>query len=149
MEAGPDYSPGPFSTTYLVPTAARRQRSPDVLAESGGEGPLGNGAEQVLNVPEGASAVRSPWWVGDEDRSKAVSRAHEDASVLGGAPIEHEALIAAPIELNRLAASATNHCLTGCLTGEVTGMAIATALGWGNVASTALAVALAFCSATA
>jgi hypothetical protein len=46
--------------------------------------------------------------------------------------------------LNRLAASATNHCLTGCLIGEVTGMTIATALGWGDVASIALAVALAF-----
>src|SRR5688500_6934624 len=51
---------------------------------------------------------------------------------------------AAPGELNRLAASATNHCLTGCVIGEVTGMTIATALGWGDVASIALAVALAF-----
>jgi hypothetical protein len=48
------------------------------------------------------------------------------------------------MELNRLAASATNHCLTGCLIGEVTGMVVATALGWGDVASIALAVALAF-----
>jgi hypothetical protein len=47
-------------------------------------------------------------------------------------------------ELNRLAASATNHCLTGCVLGEVVGMVIATALGWGNAASIALAVALAF-----
>ena len=47
-------------------------------------------------------------------------------------------------DLNRLAASATNHCLTGCLIGEVTGMVIATALGWGDVASIVLAVALAF-----
>jgi hypothetical protein len=47
-------------------------------------------------------------------------------------------------ELNRLATSATNHCLTGCVIGEVTGMTIATALGWGDVASIALAVALAF-----
>jgi Domain of unknown function (DUF4396) len=46
--------------------------------------------------------------------------------------------------LNALAASATNHCLTGCLVGEVTGMTIATALGWDDVASIALAVALAF-----
>ena len=46
--------------------------------------------------------------------------------------------------LNRLAVSATNHCLTGCLIGEVTGMTIATALGWGDVASIALAVTLAF-----
>lgn len=51
---------------------------------------------------------------------------------------------AAPAELNRLATSATNHCLTGCVLGEVTGMSIATALGWGDVASIALAVALAF-----
>jgi hypothetical protein len=46
--------------------------------------------------------------------------------------------------LNALAASATNHCLTGCVIGEVTGMVIATALGWGDIASIALAVALAF-----
>jgi hypothetical protein len=46
--------------------------------------------------------------------------------------------------LNRLAASATNHCLTGCVLGEVTGMVIATALGWGDIASIALAVSLAF-----
>jgi hypothetical protein len=46
--------------------------------------------------------------------------------------------------LNRLAVSATNHCLTGCATGEVTGMFIATALGWGDIASIALAVGLAY-----
>jgi hypothetical protein len=46
--------------------------------------------------------------------------------------------------LNRLAASATNHCLTGCIIGEVTGMTIATALGWGDIASITLAVGLAF-----
>jgi hypothetical protein len=49
-----------------------------------------------------------------------------------------------PAGLNRLAVSATNHCLTGCLIGEVTGMTIATALGWGDIASIALAVGLAF-----
>jgi hypothetical protein len=46
--------------------------------------------------------------------------------------------------LNRLAVSATTHCMTGCAIGEVLGLVIATALGWGNVASIALAVALAF-----
>ncbi len=46
--------------------------------------------------------------------------------------------------LNRLAASATTHCLTGCAIGEVLGLAIATALGWGNLASIVLAVLLAF-----
>ena len=47
-------------------------------------------------------------------------------------------------DLNRLALSATTHCLTGCAIGEVAGMAIATALGWGNVAQIALAVGLAY-----
>jgi len=46
--------------------------------------------------------------------------------------------------LNRLAISATTHCLTGCAIGEISGMAIATALGWGNVAQVALAVGLAY-----
>ncbi len=46
--------------------------------------------------------------------------------------------------LNRLAFSATAHCLTGCAIGEVLGMIIGTALGWGNVATIALAVVLAF-----
>ena len=46
--------------------------------------------------------------------------------------------------LNRLAAVATFHCLTGCVIGEVLGMTIATALGWGDLASIALAVSLAF-----
>jgi hypothetical protein len=73
-----------------------------------------------------------------------VSHAHEDTSARSGAPIDHDAHAATPAELNRLATSATNHCLTGCVIGEVTGMMIATALGWGDFASIALAVALAF-----
>jgi hypothetical protein len=48
------------------------------------------------------------------------------------------------VGLNRLATSATNHCLTGCLTGEVVGFVIATALGWGDVPSIAIAVGLGF-----
>lgn len=50
---------------------------------------------------------------------------------------------AAP-SLNRLAWSATLHCLTGCAIGEVLGMVVGTALGWGNAATIALAVVLAF-----
>jgi hypothetical protein len=46
--------------------------------------------------------------------------------------------------LNRLAASATTHCLTGCAIGEVLGFVIGTALGWGTVATIALAIALAY-----
>ncbi|WP_344485977.1 DUF4396 domain-containing protein [Nonomuraea monospora] len=43
-----------------------------------------------------------------------------------------------------VAASATLHCLTGCAIGEVLGMVIATALGWHDLPSIALAVVLAF-----
>jgi hypothetical protein len=49
-----------------------------------------------------------------------------------------------PESLNRVAFGATWHCLTGCAIGEVLGLVIATALGWGNVASIAIAIVLAF-----
>jgi Domain of unknown function (DUF4396) len=46
--------------------------------------------------------------------------------------------------LNRVAFSATVHCLTGCAIGEVLGLVIGTALGWGTWETVALAVVLAF-----
>jgi Domain of unknown function (DUF4396) len=46
--------------------------------------------------------------------------------------------------LNRVAFSATVHCLTGCAIGEVLGMIIGTALGFSDLGTIALAVALAF-----
>jgi hypothetical protein len=46
--------------------------------------------------------------------------------------------------LNRLALSATVHCLTGCGIGEVLGLVIATQLGWHDAPAIALAVVLAF-----
>ena len=46
--------------------------------------------------------------------------------------------------LNRLAFSATTHCLTGCGIGEVLGMVTGTALDWGNWATVVLSVVLAF-----
>jgi Domain of unknown function (DUF4396) len=52
--------------------------------------------------------------------------------------MDHEA------STNRLALSATWHCLMGCAIGEVLGLVIATWLGWGNAAAIALAIALAF-----
>ena len=58
------------------------------------------------------------------------------ASEGGGAP--------AGLALTRLAVSATLHCLAGCAIGEVLGMVVGTALGWGDVATVVLSVALAF-----
>jgi hypothetical protein len=69
------------------------------------------------------------------DRS-GHSHAHHEPQVAAAA--------AATPSLNRLALSATFHCLTGCAIGEVLGMAIGTALGWGNAPTIALAVLLAF-----
>ncbi len=55
----------------------------------------------------------------------------------------HGSQAAAP-SLNRVAFSATVHCLTGCAIGEVLGMIIGTALGFSDLGTIALAVALAF-----
>ena len=57
---------------------------------------------------------------------------------------QHHASPADSASLNRLAVSATAHCLTGCAIGEVLGLVIGTALGWGTVPTIALAVVLAF-----
>lgn len=46
--------------------------------------------------------------------------------------------------LNRLAANATTHCLTGCAIGEVLGFVIGTQLNWSDAATIALSVILAF-----
>ena len=70
-----------------------------------------------------------------------MDHAHDETSSHGH---QHGVPATPAAELNRLAVSATNHCLTGCVIGEVVGMVIATALGWGDVASIVLAVALAF-----
>src|SRR4051794_26959476 len=50
----------------------------------------------------------------------------------------------AATSVDRLALSATIHCLTGCAIGEVLGLVIATALGWHDLASVLLAIVLAF-----
>ncbi len=48
------------------------------------------------------------------------------------------------MNLNRIALSATIHCLTGCAIGEVAGMVVGTGLGWSNAQTIALSIVLAF-----
>ncbi|MFI6318007.1 DUF4396 domain-containing protein [Nonomuraea sp. NPDC050556] len=55
----------------------------------------------------------------------------------------HAAHSAGPVSW-KMAAQATAHCLTGCAIGEVLGMVIGTALGWSNLPTLVLAIALAF-----
>ncbi|HVT54801.1 MAG TPA: DUF4396 domain-containing protein [Xanthobacteraceae bacterium] len=50
----------------------------------------------------------------------------------------------AGVSLNRLAFTATAHCLSGCATGEVLGMVIGTAAGYSNTPTIVLSVILAF-----
>src|SRR5687768_658444 len=57
---------------------------------------------------------------------------------------EHHEMPTSGSALPGVAFSATLHCLTGCAIGEITGMAIGTALGFSNLGTIALAVALAF-----
>ncbi|MFI8994832.1 DUF4396 domain-containing protein [Streptomyces sp. NPDC053542] len=65
--------------------------------------------------------------------------AHADHHVHG----EHHHTAPAPAGW-AMAAKATLHCLTGCAIGEILGMVIGTALGWHNVPTMILAIALAF-----
>jgi len=67
----------------------------------------------------------------------AVSVGHQDGQHSHAMPTSGGAL-------TQVALSATLHCLTGCAIGEVAGMLIGTALGFSNLATVALAVALAF-----
>jgi hypothetical protein len=61
----------------------------------------------------------------------------------GDRPQAHDPIAPAG-SLNRVALSATVHCLTGCAIGEVLGMIIGTALGLSNLQTVALAIVLAF-----
>jgi uncharacterized membrane protein len=50
------------------------------------------------------------------------------------------------MNLNRMALSATTHCLTGCAIGEIAGLLLGSALGWSNGTTVALAFVLSFLS---
>ncbi len=49
-----------------------------------------------------------------------------------------------PIAPNRLALSATLHCLTGCSIGEVLGLVLGTSFHWSDLATIIVSVLLAF-----
>jgi hypothetical protein len=70
-----------------------------------------------------------------------TDHAHDDHAHHEHAGHDHSAHAGS---LNRVAFSATAHCLTGCAIGEVLGVMIGTALGWGNLETIVLAIALAF-----
>jgi hypothetical protein len=57
---------------------------------------------------------------------------------------DHHELPTSGRALDAVALSATLHCLTGCALGEIAGMVIGTALGFSDLGTIALAVALAF-----
>jgi NhaP-type Na+/H+ or K+/H+ antiporter len=54
-----------------------------------------------------------------------------------------------PRSLDSTSLDTTVNCLTGCAIGEILGLVIATALGWDDAPSIALAVVLAFAFGTA
>lgn len=56
----------------------------------------------------------------------------------------HAAMPAEGRALDRVALSATLHCLTGCAIGEIVGMILGTALGLSNLTTVVLSVVLAF-----
>ncbi|HMN65865.1 MAG TPA: DUF4396 domain-containing protein [Burkholderiaceae bacterium] len=60
--------------------------------------------------------------------------------------LHHHPAAAGADDPRRVALMATLHCLAGCAIGEIAGMVIGTALGWGNGATIALALVLAFAS---
>ena len=69
---------------------------------------------------------------------------HEHEEVQHEHHHHHEPLPTSGRALSTVALSATLHCLTGCAIGEVLGMIIGTALGFSDLGTIALAVALAF-----
>jgi hypothetical protein len=71
-------------------------------------------------------------------------KSHDDRQHETHSSHDHSSHVSNKKMLNKMAASATLHCLTGCAIGEVAGLIIGTALGWSNLTTTALAIALAF-----
>ena len=95
--------------------------------------------EHVNHCVAGALASGDPQEAGAKSREllEAVHR-------FSRTRIEMDALAGQGQSLNRLAASATTHCLTGCAIGEVLGFVIGTWRGWDDLPTVALAIGLAY-----
>jgi hypothetical protein len=72
---------------------------------------------------------------------EASTHRHDHARASG---VDHHVLPTSGRALDGVALSATLHCLTGCAIGEVLGLIIGTAAGFSDLATIALAIALAF-----
>jgi hypothetical protein len=77
-------------------------------------------------------------------RGRRLTIRSEKGKGVGNLADMENAAVHGQSDLNRLAVSATTHCLTGCAIGEFSGMAIGTALGWENLPTTVLAIVLAY-----
>ena len=91
-------------------------------------------------------ALSSVSVVGNALRLRRFGDAYTDegAAMHTAEHAHHHELPTSGRALDAVALSATLHCLTGCAIGEILGMVIGTALGFSNLGTIALAVALAF-----
>lgn len=97
----------------------------------------------AIGVNLGAEIIWRPVRASKRGRRLTI-RSEKGKGVGNLADMEHSATAHGHSDLNWLAVSATTHCLTGCAIGEFSGMAIGTALAWGNLPTTVLAIVLAY-----
>jgi hypothetical protein len=99
------------------------------------------GSDELVGDRVGGEPSQNSEWEA-EKQGGPCSLHQPDLGTIHESPIPYWGMLDG--SLNRVAASATTHCLTGCAIGEVLGLAIATALDWRNLPSILLAIGLAF-----
>jgi hypothetical protein len=101
----------------------------------------GRDTEEVLPLCVHCALALSPAFVGGVSRRKYLGKRNQNR--LGSCCFGQVfALFRGP--KNALERGDSAHCFTGCAIDEVLGVVIGTALGWGNFATIALAIVLAF-----